>query len=304
MENKKRAFELNEEEHENLKNLVAAQGIIFEEEVEKNLEHIFGSDWSISSNVCFREKGMDEDFDGRFEIDFIVKPDLPYLKQKKVNRAVHFCDKHFLNPQFLIEAKTSKFDWCFFDLEVNGQIQKTPVSFFVETAEEEAFLAQKNMQALKVKRALTIQNNTKKGFLEKNKKFEMPNQNLIRQSVRQLIKNLHIYLKQEQEPQEKIVIPIIVTNAPLIVFSSLFDSDREINLKNCTEQPYVCFEFDDFLFFRGEKLLTEIYSPKNGYLSKELSTIHVWIVNEKYLHELIHKILPETIRKILIEGDE
>ena len=132
----------------------------------------------------------------------------------------------------------------------------------------------------------------------------MPNQNLIRQSVRQLIKNLHIYLKQEQEPQEKIVIPIIVTNAPLIVFSSLFDSDREINLKNCTEQPYVCFEFDDFLFFRGEKLLTEIYSPKNGYLSKELSTIHVWIVNEKYLHELIHKILPETIRKILIEGDE
>ena len=61
MENKKRAFELNEEEHENLKNLVAAQGIIFEEEVEKNLEHIFGSDWSISSNVCFREKGMDED---------------------------------------------------------------------------------------------------------------------------------------------------------------------------------------------------------------------------------------------------
>ena len=97
MENKKRAFELNEEEHENLKNLVAAQGIIFEEEVEKNLEHIFGSDWSISSNVCFRDKGMDEDFDGRFEIDFIVKPDLPYLKQKKINRVGHFCDNHFLN---------------------------------------------------------------------------------------------------------------------------------------------------------------------------------------------------------------
>ena len=302
-ENKKRAYELNAEEHEALKNLVAAQGIIFEEEVEKNLEELFSSQWNVLSNVCFRERGMDEDFDGGFEIDFIVKPNLSLLKQKEVNRAAHFCDSHFLNPQFLIEAKASQFDWCFFDLKVGGQKQKTPVSFFVETAADGPFLAQKTMEALKVKRALMLRNSANKELLGKNKKFEVPNQNLIRQSVRQLIKNMHVYLRQEQNPQEKIVIPIIVTNAPLIVFSSLFDSNREINLRNCAQQPYVCFEFDDFLLWKGEKLLTETYDTKNGYDSKQLSKIHVWIVNKKYLYEMIHLILPKPIQEILMDTD-
>ena len=113
---KETTFDLSDQEHEDLKKAISEKGIIFEEEVESFLNQFFNANsWNVLSNVCFREKVLDEEFIGRFEIDFIVRRSQP-LSTKEIGITYGGVDLDFLNPHFLIEAKSSQFNWCFFDL--------------------------------------------------------------------------------------------------------------------------------------------------------------------------------------------
>ena len=84
---------------------------------------------------------------------------------------------------------------------------------------------------------------------------------VIRDSVRQLIKNMQIFMKKdlEKKPMGKMLIPIIVTKAPLIVFSSLFYDKRELNLRTHKKHPYLCFEFDEILFWKDKNVETRVH---------------------------------------------
>ena len=292
---KEKGFELSDKAHEYLKKVLFERGIIFEEETEKSLNQIFNaSSWNVLSNVCFREKGLDEEFDGRFEIDFIVKRS-HLVSELDLSISDRGLDLDFLNPYFLIEAKSSTFDWCFFDLN-GGAKKKSEISFFVEKEDDEekkAFFAQKEFEVSILKRALSVRNHVEKVTVEKK--------DLIRDSVRQLIKNMQIFMRKdlEKKAMRKMLIPLIVTNAPLIIFSSLFDDKRELNLRTHKKHPYLCFEFDDFLFWKGGNVETRIHDSRKGLSYENFSKIHVWIVNENHLEEFIHKILPEKIQQSL-----
>jgi len=153
---KENVFDLSGKKHEFLKKVLLEKGIIFEEETEHSLNQIFNVNaWNVMSNVCFREKGLDEEFNGRFEIDFIVKPS-HLLSEKDMGISHRDLDTDLLNPYFLIEAKASTFDWCFFDLNRETK-KKSKISFFVEKEQEEkkkVFFAQKEFEVPILKRAL------------------------------------------------------------------------------------------------------------------------------------------------------
>lgn len=295
METKTRALIFNNEEHEALKKSVMDRGIIFEEEIEKDLTEHFDANWNVLSSVCFREQGMDTELDGRSEIDFLVKRSAP-LFQKDLDFSTRGLDLDFLNPHLLIEAKFSSFDWCFFDLKSEREKKKGAFSFFTQKEEDQkAFFIQKPYDILKLKRALPLRTEEKKVVLGRGNKVEIPAQDLIRKGVRQIVKNMQMYMRQELETEKgsKTLLPILVTNAPLVVFSDLFENPHQINLRNCFEYPYVCFELDDFLFWKGEKVLTRIWDSNRGFCSKNLSKVHVWIVNARYLIPLIRILIPD-----------
>ena len=280
---KENVFDLSDKGHEFLKKVLLEKGIIFEEETEHSLNQIFNVNaWNVMSNVCFREKGLDEEFNGSFEIDFIVKPS-HLLSEEDMGISYRDMDTDVLNPYFLIEAKASTFDWCFFDL--NRETKKTSkISFFVEKEQKEekrAFFAQKEFDVPISKRGLSVRNHIEKVTVE--------TKDVIRDSVRKLIKNMQVFMKKdlEKKPMGKMLIPIIVTNAPLIVFSSLFDDKRELNLRTHKKHPYLCFEFDEFWFWKGKNLETRVYDSMKGLSYENFSKVHVWIVNEKHLGKLI-----------------
>lgn len=288
---KETTFDLSDQEHEDLKKAISEKGIIFEEEVESFLNQFFNANsWNVLSNVCFREKVLDEEFNGRFEIDFIVRRSQP-LSTKEIGITYGGVDLDFLNPHFLIEAKSSQFNWCFFDLNKSGEKKRSDISFFVENEDEEkAYFSPKEIEVLKLKREISV--GTKKNF-------KISPKDLIRDSVRQLIKNMQIYMRKDLEKiyLGKMLIPIIVTNAPLIVFHSLFDNKKELNLRTHKEHPYLCFEFDEFLFWKGENVKTKVHDKNNALSYKNFSKIHIWIVNQYYLPDLIKKLIPARIQQ-------
>ena len=190
MSSQEKAFELSDKEHEELKKVISEKGIIFEEEIERVLNQIFNANgWNVLSNVCFREKDLDEQFNGRFEIDFIVRRN-HLLSLKEIGVTYSGIDLDFLNPHFLIEAKYSTFNWCFFDLTKNSSKKKSNISFFVQNEDEKiAYFSQKEMEVLMSKRALSIRSDLGK--------LTISPKDLIREDVRQLIKNMQIYMRKD-----------------------------------------------------------------------------------------------------------
>jgi len=279
-----RALELSDEDHEALVQVVIEKGVFFEAEVNNLLHQKFGLKWDIFKNKCFRDEGIDEELDDRHEIDFVVRPNEERMKT------------NLQNAHFLIEAKSSSYDWMFFNVADQKIEQKQNISFFLENKNEGYFFL-KEHEVLLLESSLQLKTQNKKIVYVNRGKVQVCDKNLARKSVRQITKNMQRYMKKELETIEgnKMVFPIIVTNTPLLVCDSL-KQEKGLNLRNCEEYPYVCFEFNDFLFWKGEKVKTNISDPKNGYVKKTLSKIHIWIVNEKYLLELIDEILPKEFQ--------
>ena len=267
-----------------IQKVVQDKGILFEEEIEQRLHKVFNKKyWDVSSN---------EGFDERYEIDFIARPISPFSFLAKTPLDPLNFYSYKANPYLLIEAKTSSYEWFFFK---NGEVKDNDlfynfVDFESENKEKISCFCTEEKRSLKVKRSVQIHIDSKGKVVKKGEKAQCPENDLARLAVRQITKNTQEYLKKlESDTLDKMVIPIIITNTKLNAMDY-----ADIKNENCkyTEYPYVFFEMDDFMFWKGKKIAT-----KNNENNREnfVAHFHVWIVNEKYLEGFLQSILDQRI---------
>lgn len=267
---------ISEASVKSIKESIENRGILFEDEIADGLNNIFSPNiWNISQNFCLRETPIHEGFNERYEIDFFISRINPF------------------ELNFLIEAKFSSYEWCFFQykrlqVEENNKTYNLVFKdgldgpYFSPTMNwnnDESFLVEK------VKRSIPLRFNGDEVVLNKKGTIETTERDLVRDSVRQLAKNTQVYLKrmENEEVKEAIIFLIIVTNTPL----KFFDYN---DIGFYQDMNYACFEFDDFMFWKREKLATSI----DGRL-KALSKFHVLIVNFNHLEHFVRQMLPECI---------
>ena len=105
---------ISEASVKSIKESIENRGILFEDEIADGLNNIFSPNiWNISQNFCLRETPIHEGFNERYEIDFLIGRINPFELNFKHPIKVR-SHEYLLNPTFLIEAKFSSYEWCFF----------------------------------------------------------------------------------------------------------------------------------------------------------------------------------------------
>jgi len=272
-----------------LKESIQNKGIIFEDEIADSLSNIFDASlWNISQSYCLREVPIHEGFNERYEIDFLARRIDPlHLNSRHPIQLRSY--EHLLDPILLIEAKWSSYDWCFFHYK---KLKDTDKSFNLTVSKDEAYFSETfdwqvkdHFISKKLKRSIPLRFDQGDVVLNKKGTVETTERDLVRDGVRQIAKNMQVYLGkiENDEMSSAAVFPVIVTNSCL----KIFDYN---DISSYQETDCLCFELDDFMFWRGEKICTKF----DGKL-KALSKFHVWIVNFEYLEHFVRRIIPECV---------
>jgi hypothetical protein len=286
------------------------RGVAFENEVEKQLKDFFNTpEFSVHSNLCFRDIPIDEGFDERFEIDFIVKRcldrdsreiahlyNIKLIDDELVNR---------MNPIFLIEAKSSIKEWIFFCSEkalqnyfyltINDKHENT--TFFSRYRSR----SDRSLLQLPLSKRSVVCDIDGNGKLKPSNKCEERG-DTARNACRQIIKNTQRFLKKHKDKlAHNTLFKIVVTDTQLSVVE-----DNEIK-----PVKSLIMEIDEKLSFKGEDIALQQSEAKDIYKGQSkigltllddyvtsFSKIHVLICNISELKPLINTLLPDECARL------
>ena len=289
------------------------RGVAFENEVEKQLKEIFNTpEFSVHSNLCLRDIPIDEGFDERFEIDFIVKRCLDRDNKEIADlykiRSVDDELVNQMNSIFLIEAKSSIKEWIFFCSE------KALQNYFYLTIndkhENTTFFSRHRSRSNGSLLQLPLSKRSVACDIDGNGKFKPSNKceergDTARNACRQIIKNTQRFLKKHKDKFEhNTLFKIVVTDTQL----SLVEDNQIKPVKA------LIMEIDEKLSFKGEDITLQHAEAKaiyKGQSERDLtllddyvtsfSKIHVLVCNISELKPLINTLLPECARFPIID---
>ncbi len=283
------------------------RGEHFENKIDKQLGDLFSTpEFSINSNVCFRDIPIDEGLNERFEIDFIVKR-FEDIDENFVmdfyRRQVRGSNLNIWNPIFLIEAKSSIKNWVFFSKEEEDQeylsfVLNDQYSVNNHKDEKTFFTRCRPHNVPNVFPVCTRSvacSFAENGDMKIDKKGEEKG-DLARDFCRQILKNTQRFLKKHKKDiKQNVLYKIIVTNADLFVVKG----DKNVPTKA------LIMELDEHLFFDGKKVslhpddCQELYKKKQKYKDDyvdSFSKIHVLICNDSELPSLIKRLVPFELK--------
>jgi hypothetical protein len=279
-----------------LEGFIDKKGLLFEDKMEDVLTNLFNTEiWNVSKHLCLRDVPIHEGFNERYEIDFLIRRMWPFFLRREDPMALRSLD-YILDPHLLIEAKSCSYDWCFFQ---HKKLHEDERYYGLKCSDNEASFSTMHrwnkegdinglLKAQKVKRSVLLRFEDTEVVMNNKKDIQTTDKDLVRDSVRQIAKNTQVYLQSlENESPTSSIFPIIVTNAKLKCFDH-----HEFKSGIYHELDYVCFEFDEFMFWKGEKILTKLEGSKD---LKPVSKFHVFIVNSAHIETFLHQILPNQV---------
>ena len=286
------------------------RGVAFENEVERQLKGIFNTpEFSVHSNLCFRDIPIDEGFDERFEIDFIVKRCLD-RDSREISHLYNIKSvddelANRMNPIFLIEAKSSIKEWMFFSSEKDLQ------NYFYLTIndkhENTTFFSRHRSRSDRSLLQLPLSKRSVACDIDENGKPKPSNKceergDAARNACRQIIKNTQRFLKKHKDKlAHNTLFKIVVTDAQLNLVE-----DNQIKPVKA-----LIMEIDEKLSFKGEDITLKhdeakaIYKGQNNrdltllddYVTS-FSKIHVLVCNISELKPLINTLLPDECARL------
>jgi len=286
------------------------RGVAFENEVEKQLKEIFNTpEFSVHSNLCFRDIPIDEGFDERFEIDFIVKRCLDRDSREIAHLYnIKIVDDELINrmnPIFLIEAKSSIKEWMFFSPE--KALQNYFYLTINDSYENTTFFSRYRLRSNRSLLQFPLSKRSVACDIDENGKPKPSNKceergDTARNACRQIVKNTQRFLKKHKDKlAHNTLFKIVVTDAQL----NLVEDDQIKPVKS------LIMEIDEKLSFKGEDITLQRHEAKDIYKGQgngnltllndyvtSFSKIHVLICNISELKPLINTLLPDECNRL------